>query len=284
MPFSFDFKPEHTRQMLKGNTAADDWHAALVDILPKWKITSANRVAAFMAQCGHESANFKVLEENLNYGWEGLRKTFPKYFPTDSLAKEYHRQPEKIANRVYDDANRSSKLGNISPGDGWKYRGRGIIQLTGKSNYLAFAADVGMTIEQVIEYVQTKKGAIESAAWFWNKRGINTQADAGNIDAVSKLVNGGTIGLNERRAHYQSNMTLLGSAPAAAVNAVKHAEENIKRGDKGDKVKAIQKALGLTPDGIFGIATETSLRIWQSNNNLAASGVATPDVYKKLVK
>ena len=284
MPFSFDFKPEHTRQMLKGNPAADDWHTALVDILPKWKITSANRVAAFMAQCGHESGNFKVLEENLNYSWEGLRKTFPKYFPTDSLAKEYHRQPEKIANRVYDDANRSSKLGNTAPGDGWKYRGRGIIQLTGKSNYIAFAADVGMTVEQVIEHLQTKKGAIESAAWFWNKRGINTQADAGNIDAVSKLVNGGTIGLNERRSHYRSNMAVLGSASAAPVTAVKPAEETIKRGDKGDKVKAIQKALGLTPDGIFGIATETSLRIWQSDNKMVTSGVATPDVYKKLVK
>lgn len=287
MPFSFDFKPEHTRQILKGNAAADEWHAALVDILPKWKITTVNRVAAFMAQTSHESGNYKTLEENLNYGWEGLRKTFGRYFPTDALAKQYERQPEKIANRVYDDANRVNKMGNTAPGDGWKFRGRGIIQLTGKNNYLAFAADVGMTVDQVVEYVQTKRGAVESAAWFWSKRNINTPADAGNIDKVSTLINGGTIGLSERRENYKKDLAILGSAPAATATPVKEvasapASNVLKRGSSGPEVVKLQKALGIKADGSFGPGTENALKQWQTGSGLAATGVADAATLKKI--
>jgi putative chitinase len=286
MPFSFDFNPEHTRQILKGNTAADEWHAALVDILPKWKITSAARVAAFMAQTCHESGNYKNLEENLNYGWEGLRKTFPRYFPTDALAKQYERKPEAIANRVYDDANRINKMGNTAPGDGWKYRGRGIIQLTGKNNYLAFAADMGMTIDQVVEYVKTKKGAIESAAWFWSKRNINTVADTGNIDAVSKLVNGGNIGLTERRENYKKDLAILGTAPSAKpiTEAVSPpAPTALKRGSSGAEVVKLQRALGITADGAFGPGTEAALKQWQTGAGLAVTGIADAATLKKLI-
>lgn len=287
MPFSFDFKPEHTRQILKGNAEADEWHAALVEILPKWKITTPNRVAAFMAQTSHESGNYKTLEENLNYGWQGLRKIFPRYFPTDALAKQYERQPEKIANRVYDDANRVNKMGNTAPGDGWKYRGRGIIQLTGKNNYVAFAADVGMTVDQVVEYVQTKKGAVESAAWFWSKRNINTPADAGDIDKVSTLVNGGTIGLNERREHYKKDLAILSSAPAAATTpAVRPATAastvNLKRGSTGPDVVKLQKGLGVSADGKFGPGTEKALKEWQTGSGLPATGVADAATLKKI--
>ena len=281
MPFSFDFKPEHTRQILKGNAAADEWHAALVDILPKWKITSVNRVAAFMAQTCHESGNYKNLEENLNYGWEGLRKTFGRYFPTDALAKQYERQPEKIANRVYDDANRVNKMGNTAPGDGWKYRGRGIIQLTGKNNYLAFAADMGMTLDQVVEYVQTKKGAIESAAWFWSKRNINTPADSGDIDKVSTLVNGGSIGLSERRENYKKDLTILGSTPAA--QPITETATVLKRGSSGPDVIKLQQALGVKADGSFGPGTETALKQWQTGSGLPATGVADATTFKKIV-
>ncbi len=283
MSFSFDFNVNHTRAILKGNPEADQWHQALVDILPKWKITTPQRVAAFMAQCAHESNNFKTLEENLNYSWQGLRKTFPRYFPTDSIAQQYHRQPEKIANRVYDDANRSSKLGNTQPGDGWKYRGRGIIQLTGKNNYLAFAADVGMTLDQVVEYVQTKDGAVESAAWFWTKRNINAPADQGNIDQVSKLVNGGTIGLEERRAKYNSSLQILNEG-GAAPQVTASAQPVLKKGSRGPEVVKLQQALKIKADGIFGTGTETSLKLWQANNGLPATGVADAEAMRRLVK
>lgn len=284
MSFSFNFNVNQTRAILKGNPEADQWHQALVDILPKWKITTPQRVAAFMAQCAHESNNFKTLEENLNYSWQGLRKTFPRYFPSDSIAQQYHRQPEKIANRVYDDANRTSKLGNTQPGDGWKYRGRGIIQLTGKNNYLAFAADVGMTLDQVVDYVQTKDGAVESAAWFWAKRNINTPADQGNIDQVSKLVNGGTIGLEERRAKYNSSLQILTEGAGAPPQAPAASQPVLKKGSRGPEVVKLQQALKIKADGIFGTGTETSLKLWQANNGLPATGVADAEVMKRLVK
>lgn len=209
MAFDFNFKVEHVRAILKNNKEADQWFEAMTEILPKWKINTVNRVAAFLAQTSHESANYTVLVENLNYSWQGLRKIFPRYFPTDALAQQYARKPEAIANRVYDDANRTNKMGNTAPGDGWKYRGHGIIQLTGKANYIAFAADMGITVEQALAYVQTKKGALESAAWFWSKRNLNALADAGNIDAISKGINGGTIGLVERRTKYAADLAIL---------------------------------------------------------------------------
>ena len=222
----------------------------------------------------------------MNYGWEGLRKTFGRYFPTDALAKQYERQPEKIANRVYDDANRVNKMGNTAPGDGWKFRGRGIIQLTGKNNYLAFAADMGMTVDQVVEYVQTKKGAIESAAWFWSKRNINTPADAGDIDKVSTLVNGGSIGLTERRENYKKDLSILGSAPSTAQPitevAAAPASSVLKRGSSGPDVVKLQKALGVKADGSFGPGTETALKQWQTGSGLAATGVADAATLKKI--
>lgn len=288
MPFDFDFNIEQTRAILKGNKEVDAWHQALVDILPKWKITTVNRVAAFLAQCSHESVNFTRLEENLNYSWQGLRNTFPRYFPSDSIAQQYHRQPEKIANRVYDDANRTSKLGNTAPGDGWKHRGRGIIQLTGKNNYQAFATSVGMTIDQVIDYVQTKDGAIESAAWFWNSRNINVPADADDIDRVSKLVNGGTIGLEERRELYHKAQKVLSSTPGKTVTETPTAQPaatsstTLRVGSKGPDVIALQKALGIKADGVYGQGTSDAVKKYQSAKGLTADGVAGPATLKSL--
>jgi putative chitinase len=288
MSFNFDFRVEHTREILKGNRAVDEWHQALVDILPKWRITTVNRVAAFLAQCSHESVNFTVLEENLNYSWQGLRKIFPRYFPTDSLAKQYHRQPEKIANRVYDDANRSSKLGNTAPGDGWKFRGRGIIQLTGKNNYQAFATSVDMTLDQVIEYVQTKDGAMESAAWFWNLRNINSPADAGDIDRVSRLVNGGTIGLQHRRELYHKAVIILGNATtrtaseASTTSTPTTNNRTLRVGSKGPDVIVLQRALGIKADGVFGSGTADAVRKYQLAKGLVADGIVGPTTFKAL--
>lgn len=286
MPFNFDFKVEHTRAILKGNKEADEWHQALVDVLPKYNINTIDRVAAFMAECSHESGNFTVLEENLNYSWQQLRKVFPRYFPTDALAQQYHRQPEKIANRVYDDANRQSKLGNTQPGDGWKYRGRGVIQLTGKNNYTAFAASIGQTLDQTVEYLKTKDGALESACWFWNNRKINPVADTKNIDAVSKLVNGGDIGLAERRDLYNKSVKILNeSAPVSPAPSPVPAHPSssvLKVGSKGDSVKKMQQALGIKADGIFGSGTEAALKQWQKGAGLPVTGVADQETLRRM--
>ena len=239
-----------------------------------------------MAECSHESGNFTVLEENLNYSWQQLRKVFPRYFPTDALAQQYHRQPEKIANRVYDDANRQSKLGNTQPGDGWKYRGRGVIQLTGKNNYTAFAASIGQTLDQTVEYLKTKDGALESACWFWNNRKINPVADTKNIDAVSKLVNGGDIGLVERRDLYNKSVKILNeSAPVSPAPSPVPAQPSssvLKVGSKGDSVKKMQQALGIKADGIFGSGTEAALKQWQKGAGLPVTGVADQETLRRM--
>lgn len=280
MSFTFNFTEDQLKQILKGNPEVSEWYRAMVEILPKWEINTPQRVAAFLAQTAHESQNFKVLEENLNYSWKGLRQVFGRYFPTDAMAKEYERKPEKIANRVYDDANRSSKLGNTSPGDGWKYRGRGVIQLTGKNNYSAFAKSIGKTLDETIAHLQTKQGALESAAWFWNQRNINRPADAGQIDQVSKLVNGGDIGLTERRNNYNQALQVLNgktTAPAAAP-----VPTTLRLGSRGDEVKRLQAALGITADGVFGPGTERALKQWQAGAGLTADGIAGPATLRKL--
>jgi putative chitinase len=180
--------------------------AALNKVLPKYEINTAVRVAAFMAQCGHESADFTTLKENLNYGAKGLRGTWPKRFPDDATAAKYDRKPEMIANKVYAD-----RMGNgpEASGDGYKYRGRGAIQLTGKDNYTAFAKDIGKTVDETIVYLETLEGAIESACWFWKKNGLNALADAKDMKLATKKINGGDLGLAERTDHFNHNLTYL---------------------------------------------------------------------------
>lgn len=179
---------------------------ALNTLLEAYEINSSERVAAFLAQCGHESLDFTVLQENLNYGAKGLRGVFPKYFPTDELAAQYERKPEMIANRVY--GNRMGN-GDEASGDGYRYRGRGAIQLTGKNNYERFAAAIGGDMEQTIAYLETLQGAIESACWFWKNNGLNEIADTGDIVKMTKRINGGTIGLEDRKKHYEHNLQVL---------------------------------------------------------------------------
>ena len=180
--------------------------AALNKVLEKYEINTKNRIAGFLAQCGHESLDFTVLKENLNYGAKGLRGTFGKYFADDAIAAKYERKPEMIANRVY--ANRMSN-GDEASGDGYKFRGRGAIQLTGKANYTAFAADIDKTIDETIVYLETLDGAIESACWFWKKNGLNAVCDKDDITTMTKKINGGTIGLEDRKAHYEKAKQVL---------------------------------------------------------------------------
>jgi len=172
----------------------------------KFEINTPDRISMFLAQVGHESAGLKTVKENLNYSAERLTQVFPKYFKGISTAA-YARNPEKIPNRV--SANRMGN-GPEESGDGYRYRGRGAIQLTGKDNYSRFAKDMGMELEEVPAYLETPEGAIMSAGWFWNVNGLNKFADAEDIVGSTKRINGGTIGLEDRKHHYQEIKQIIG--------------------------------------------------------------------------
>lgn len=170
------------------------WAAALNKFMPDYGIDTFERVTAFLAQCGHESQGFTRLVENLNYSATGLIATWPKRFDV-ATANKYARQPEKIANRVY--ADRLGN-GNESSGDGWRYRGHGIIQLTGKDNHEAFAKHAGIALAAVPGYLLTCEGATHAACWFWESFGCNALADEGNMEKLTKRINGGLNGLKDR--------------------------------------------------------------------------------------
>lgn len=188
----------------------ESWAASMNEVFPTYEINTPQRVAAFLAQCGHESGGWTVFEENLNYSAQGLMKVFPKYFPTTDLANAYAKQPQKIANRIY-----SSRMGNGDEhsGDGYKYRGRGPIQLTGRSNYTAFAKEMFDDWQNVVDnpdwVTADRDFALMSAIWFWNKNKLNAQADSGDIKLMTKKINGGYIGLEDRIKHYNECIELL---------------------------------------------------------------------------
>lgn len=210
MSFTFEFTQDQLGQIITENQHLAEWYAACFKILPDYSINTPKRVAAFLAQCAHESGGFKVLKENLNYRAASLRKIFSKYFPNDAIANQYASLPNKqeaIANRVY--ASRMGN-GNEASGDGFRYCGRGLIQLTGKENYSWFAASLEMPVEEVPEYLATFEGAVQSAAWFWETNNLNQWADAGDILTLTKRINGGTIGLDDRIKHYNHACHVLG--------------------------------------------------------------------------
>jgi putative chitinase len=184
----------------------DKWLPWLNMTMVKYDINTSMRQAMFLAQIAHESGGFRHVSENLNYSAAGLRKVFGKYFPTPEMAYEYARKPEKIANRVY-----ANRMGNAeeSSGDGWKYRGRGLMQLTGKNNYTSFSlsADNNALIEP--ELVAEPELAAMSAGWFWNTNRLNQLADTGDVRAVTRRINGGYNGLTDRQDKYNKLITLL---------------------------------------------------------------------------
>jgi putative chitinase len=194
--------------MLPKNQYLQNWYDALDSILPEYDINTPQRVAAFLAQCAHESGGFVFLKENLNYKAASLRKVFPKYFPDDAIAAAYANKPEMIANRVY--ANRMGN-GDEHSGDGFKYCGRGLIQLTGKDNYTFFAASIEVPVEEASEYLQTFEGAVQSACFFWDQNNLNQWADKGDILTLTKRINGGTIGLEDRIKHYEHALHIFGA-------------------------------------------------------------------------
>lgn len=205
-----ELSKEQLKQLLPKNPYIDQWHNALTQLLPDYEINTPQRVASFLAQCAHESGGFLFLKENLNYKAASLRKVFPKYFPTDEIANAYASKPNKaeaIANRVY-----ASRMGNgdEESGDGYRYCGRGLIQLTGKDNYTFFAGSLGITVEEASEYLQTFEGAAQSACWFWETNNLNQFADKGDIVTMTKRINGGTIGLEDRIKHYEHALHVFG--------------------------------------------------------------------------
>ena len=175
-------------------------------LLDEYQINTPKRVAAFLAQCGHESGGFVFVSENLNYSASGLMRVFPKYFPTLELAKQYERNPKKIASRVY--ANRMGN-GDEASSEGFAYRGRGILQLTGKDNYFWFAASLDITPAEAAEYLETFEGAAQSACWFWETNKLNRFVDSGDFKGLTRAINGGYIGLADREHHYEIALAML---------------------------------------------------------------------------
>ena len=194
-----------TNEQLQKLGIDSKWLQPLEDTFAKYDINTPKRQAAFVGQCAHESNNFKVLQENLNYSAEGLMKTWPSRFPTKEIADQYARQPAKIAGKVY-----NGRLGNSSEEEAAKYLGRGLIQLTGKENYGNCGSGIGVDLLGNPDLLTTPEYATLSAGWFWNKKGLNSLADSGDIETMTKRINGGLIGLDDRKAKIAKALSVLG--------------------------------------------------------------------------
>mgnify|MGYP003329116620 CR=1 FL=1 len=208
MSSDFLLTEQQLGQIISGNPYIPQWYTALKQCLPDYEINTPQRIAAFLAQCAHESGGFKFLKENLNYQAASLMRVWPRYFPDMATAQAYAHNQEKIANRAY--ANRMGN-GDEASGDGWRFCGRGLIQLTGKTNYQAFADSIETPLEDVPAYLATFEGAVQSACWFWENNNLNQYADSGDITTMTKRINGGTLGLEDRQKHYQHALHILGA-------------------------------------------------------------------------
>jgi putative chitinase len=199
--FQFNFTEGKLAQCFPANPRASEWFPWIAQTLQEYHITTINRVGQWLAQMGHESGDLRHVVENLNYSADALLRTWPRHFPTRAIANSYARQPQRIANRAY-----ASRMGNgpESSGDGWKFRGRGLIQITGKSNYadasMALYGDLVLLDEP--EILQEFDGAVRSACWYWNSRRLNLLSDAENTREVTRLINGGFHGLDDRMNRY----------------------------------------------------------------------------------
>ena len=196
-----------TNEQLQALGIDAKWLKPLEDTFAKYDISTPLRQAAFIGQCAHESANFKTLEENLNYKPESLMKVWPSRFPDLPTAMKYAHNPEAIANKVY-----GGRMGNgvEETGDGWKYHGRGLIQLTGKENYDNCGKAISLDLINQPGLLAQPDGAVMSAGWFWNKKGLNALADSGDFETMTKRINGGLIGLDDRKAKIAKALQVLG--------------------------------------------------------------------------
>ena len=290
------------------NPDVNYWYDAMAKVLPANDINTKNRVAGFIAQCAVESGDFGTLEENLNYSVAAIKRVFRRYFKNRD-PEDYARNPEKLANYVYMDEFRTKRgaLGNTQPGDGWRFRGRGLKQLTGRSNYQKFADDHDLgTAEAAIEFIETKEGALTSAVWFWNKANCNRYADAGDIEGLSRAINGGTNGLKLRIQKWEKALDVIqtsatapvptdveeddkpsGLAPAVEIIREQQSKPKptkptrmLRIGSKGDDVYVMQLALGMSPSeqgkGVFGPETHRAVKRFQRAEGLLVDGIAGP--------
>ena len=196
-----------TEQQLQALGIDSKWLKPLEDTFAKYDINTPKRQAAFIGQCAHESANFKTLEENLNYKPESLMRVWPSRFPDLPTAMKYAHDPVKIANKVY-----GGRMGNgpEESGDGAKYHGRGLIQLTGKESYDNCGKAIGVDLINQPGLLAQPDLAAMSAGWFWNKKGLNALADAGDFETMTKRINGGLLGLDDRKAKIAKALQVLG--------------------------------------------------------------------------
>jgi len=195
-----------TNEQLKNIGIEDKWLQPLLNVFAKYEINTPQRQSSFIGQCLHESGNFKFLQENLNYKPERLMAIFPSRFPTLDFAKQFD-TPEKIANKVY-----GGRMGNLDDGDGWKYHGRGLIQLTGKDNYKAFSDATGVDAINNPDLLLQPEYACLSAGWFWNKRNLNSLADNEDYKTMTQRINGGLIGLDDRIQKINKVLSVLSEA------------------------------------------------------------------------
>lgn len=288
----FNFTQSQLQKIIPRNQEVQQWHEALTNVLPKYNINTALRVASFVSQCAHESYDFTILEENLNYSKNALETVFSRYFgnPPKRDADEYARNPKKIANYVYMDEYRRYKMGNIYPGDGWRFRGKGLKQVTGRDNVTQFAKSIGITAEQASEYLLTKEGALKSACWYWDTHSLNEVADTGNVIRLTKKINGGTNGLKDRVERFEHAMQVLGQSvtPTNFIDEVDYEYEVddmglLRKGSQGSGVRILQKNLGIAVDGIFGSHTEAVLKDWQRRNQLLVDGIAGPNTLNSML-
>lgn len=194
-------------QQLKELGIDEKWLQPLIDTFIKYNISTTQRQASFIGQCQHESNNFRTLEENLHYSAVGLMRVWPSRFTSDVVAQAYANNPEKIANKVY-----AGRMGNgdEESGDGWAYHGRGLIQLTGRDNYSACGTSLGFAYITNPELLVQPRHAALTAGWFWNKKGLNDLADIADYTTMTKRINGGTLGLDDRIAKIQKAKEILG--------------------------------------------------------------------------
>jgi putative chitinase len=191
---------------LKALGIGEEWLEPLNETFEKYEINTPKRQACFIGQCMHESGGFKFLKENLNYSASALMRTWPSRFPDMDTAEKYERNPEKIANKVY-----GGRMGNTEEGDGAKYIGRGLIQLTGKENYANCGLGLGVDLLGNPDWLSNPKYAVMSAGWFWNKKNLNQYADSNpmDIETMTKRINGGSIGIADRTAKINKVLDLL---------------------------------------------------------------------------
>jgi len=193
-----------TIEKLKSLGLEDKWLDGINNCFDKYSINTPERQSCFLAQVMHESGGFKFLSENLNYSAAALMRTWGSRFPDNDTAEKFEHNPEKIANKVY-----SGRMGNIEEGDGWKYRGRGLIQLTGRENYANFGHNVGVDFLSNPDLLTTPEYATLSAGWYWNKRNLNELADKMDVEGITKKINGGVNGLEDRKARTQKVLAIL---------------------------------------------------------------------------